>query len=105
MTLLRSLLRACPLNARKVECFLGGQKAFLRLQYEIAKQSDDESLFAWNDASLQLCGVFAPSPEAFVDSGDIISAAFHDDYHRKPWSVGNRGLAIELDNATVSGQD
>ena len=96
---------ARPLDAREIECDLGGQKAFLRLQYEIAKQSDDESLFAWNDASLHLCGVFAPSPESFVDSGDVIPSAFGDVYHRKPWSVGNRGLAIEFDNATVNAQD
>lgn len=102
---MRTLLFARTLSAREVEYCLGGQKAFLRLQHKIAKLSEDESLFAWNDSSLQLCGAFAPSPEAFVDSGDIIRAAFNREFYREPWSVGNRGLAIEFHNPPVGAQD
>ena len=49
-----------------------GQKAFMRLQYEIVQsRDDDESIFAWTDALLSTSGMFAQSPAAFADSGDI----------------------------------
>ena len=49
-----------------------GPKAFTRLQYEIAESGlQDESLFAWRDAGLSSSGMFARSPEAFADSGNI----------------------------------
>lgn len=49
-----------------------GQKAFMRLQYEIMQsRDDDESIFAWRDAGLSSSGMFARSPEAFADSGEI----------------------------------
>lgn len=68
----------------------------MRLQYEIARYSDDESLFAWNDSDLHWSGMFAQSPAAFADSGDIVSVTFPQ-FYRTPWSVTNRGLAIDLD--------
>ena len=47
-----------------------GQKAFMRLQYEILQsRDDDESIFAWRDGGLSSSGMFARSPEAFADSG------------------------------------
>lgn len=49
-----------------------GPKAFMRVQYEIAESGQhDESIFAWRDAGLSSSGMFARSPEAFADSGDI----------------------------------
>ena len=39
-----------------------GKKAFMRLQHEIVKSSDDESIFAWMDAGLIESGIFAQSP-------------------------------------------
>ena len=49
-----------------------GPKAFMRLQYEIAESGHhDESIFAWRDAGLSSSGMFARSPEAFADSGDV----------------------------------
>lgn len=49
-----------------------GHKAFMRLQYEIMQsRDDDESIFAWRDAGLSSSGMFARSPAAFADSGDI----------------------------------
>ena len=49
-----------------------GPKAFMRLQHEIVESGqDDESIFAWRDARLASSGMFARSPEAFADSGDI----------------------------------
>ncbi len=50
-----------------------GQKAFTRLQYEIMQsRDDDESIFAWRDAGPSSSGMFARSPEAFADSGEIL---------------------------------
>jgi hypothetical protein len=51
-----------------------GSSAFYRLQLEIMKQSDDESIFAWSEAewqSHQESGLLAHSPAAFKDSGRI----------------------------------
>ena len=42
----------------------GGPKAFIRLQQEISKQSDNESLFAWNDDTMTFTGMFTQSPKA-----------------------------------------
>ncbi|KAI4219834.1 MAG: hypothetical protein L6R40_008710, partial [Gallowayella cf. fulva] len=44
-----------------------GRKAFKRLQHEIIKQTDDESIFAWT-ADLTMTGVLAHSPTNFVQS-------------------------------------
>jgi len=48
----------------------GSEHAFLRLQKEILKISDDESIFAWT--SSQSSGLLASSPAAFLQSGDIM---------------------------------
>ena len=50
----------------------GGEKAFYRLQLVIIKQSDDESIFAWDNlGSYYPRGPLAPSPQFFQNSGDI----------------------------------
>ena len=74
-----------------------GKKAFTRLQHEIVKISDDESLFAWRDGGLVESGLFAQSPKAFTKSGNIVQiSSTHRHYiHRAPYTVTNRGLAIE----------
>ena len=54
-----------------------GRKAFFRLQSEIIKQSNDESVFAWivdpnKDAGgQQISGLFAPTPICFAESGTV----------------------------------
>lgn len=51
-----------------------GAKSFLRLQEEIMKESDDQSLFAWRaECEGDRHGLLADSPRAFKDSGDIVS--------------------------------
>ena len=74
-----------------------GSNAFTRLQHEIVKISDDESIFAWEDDLLQESGMFAQSPKAFAKSGDIVQIKeTHPLYvSRAPYAVTNRGLAIE----------
>ncbi|CAF9929207.1 MAG: hypothetical protein ALECFALPRED_004272 [Alectoria fallacina] len=72
-----------------------GMKAFLKLQQKIVKGSDDESIFAWTDPSLAESGIFAQSPAAFAGSGDVVKSKFPR-LDRPPYTVTNRGLAIEL---------
>ncbi len=47
------------------------ETAFIRLQEEIMRISDDHSLFAWKSTDTR-GGVFATSPDAFSGSGDVI---------------------------------
>lgn len=76
----------------------GGRRAFLRLQEEIMKTSDDQSLFAWvnRDADPEaLHGLLAPSPEAFIHSNGMLP--YHDwGDPREPYTMTNRGLRIQL---------
>jgi len=71
-----------------------GERAFIRLQEEIFRISDDHSLFAWRSSD-DRGGLFASYPEAFADSGDVItrSQPLQSD---GPPVVSNRGLHMEL---------
>ena len=73
----------------------GGAKEFVRLQQGMSKQSDDESLFAWNDDTMTFTGMFAQSPKAFAGSGDVERFLFMSSA-RKPYFVTYKGLAIDL---------
>jgi hypothetical protein len=75
----------------------GSVKAFLRLQEEIMKQSDDQSIFAWTvkgvgDSTQH--GLLADSPSAFRNSNKI--GPYQDWESKPPYSMTNRGLSIEL---------
>ncbi|KAK3631054.1 hypothetical protein LTR56_017078 [Elasticomyces elasticus] len=56
-----------------------GNKAFMRLQEAILRQSDDQSIFAWglNEDQQYRTSVLAVAPSAFKGSGNVISS-----YHR-----------------------
>ncbi|KAH8781820.1 hypothetical protein BGZ57DRAFT_886679 [Hyaloscypha finlandica] len=72
-----------------------GEKAFIRLQEEILKISDDQSLFAWVATKRSLnYGVLARSPAAFQVAGDIVPIPSKSDTH--PYSMTNKGLSIQL---------
>jgi hypothetical protein len=100
-----------------------GEKAFFRLQEEIMKHSDDQSLFAWNFplehrtlsppflfSSIILawkepydsgnryyrrqCGILAPSPVEFAGSGSIISSEGSGPVSH--FSMTNRGIHVDL---------
>ncbi|OGM48146.1 hypothetical protein ABOM_002928 [Aspergillus bombycis] len=75
----------------------GGERAFLRLQEEIMKQSDDQTIFAWTDESAPddlLHGLLASSPAHFADSQNII--AYQQWKPTPPYAMTNRGLRINL---------
>ncbi|KAK7894649.1 hypothetical protein LTR67_005388 [Exophiala xenobiotica] len=59
-----------------------GRKAFMRLQLEILKKSDDDSIYAWK-APLDRSGLLATWPTAFAESDNIIQIVFPDD--PTPW--------------------
>lgn len=71
-----------------------GAAAFLRLQLEILKISNDETLFAWEDPSLVKGGLLAPSPRCFKSSSDI--RRLHPPLvPRLPYAMTNNGLEFE----------
>ncbi|KAI9687988.1 MAG: hypothetical protein M1820_010367, partial [Bogoriella megaspora] len=96
----------------------GEEKAFLRLQQEIMKDSDDMSLLAWKharyhelesntEAPLHLVspdlvppegtfqvGLLAKSPSWFFDSSDVVPSQRH--IQAEPYALSNMGLRISL---------
>ncbi|KAI4189439.1 MAG: hypothetical protein L6R41_001457 [Letrouitia leprolyta] len=72
-----------------------GRKAFIRLQSEFIKISDDESVFAWfATESWKANGILAASPRAFANLTQI-------ELHRpmigkRPYSLTNKGLQYEI---------
>ncbi|XHF96530.1 hypothetical protein AWENTII_000160 [Aspergillus wentii] len=74
-----------------------GKNAFIGLQEEIMKDSDDQSLFAWEhleeDDDCPI-GLLAKSPLDFKNSGSIIPFYFVKD--RMPCAVTNRGIRLQL---------
>ena len=73
----------------------GAEKAFVRLQQEIMKISDDESLFAWTKPSLRgLNGLLASKPDYFADSGNVVQSPGGS--NRPPYWMTNKGLRLEV---------
>ena len=73
----------------------GAEKAFIRLQTEIMRSSDDESLFAWTSDEFQ-SGILAKRPSYFANSGDIVRWANKRGLSRPPYSITNSGLEIAM---------
>ncbi|OOF95043.1 hypothetical protein ASPCADRAFT_507032 [Aspergillus carbonarius ITEM 5010] len=72
-------------------------RAFIRLQEEIMRQSDDQSIFAWRDLDADpnaLHGLLARSPKQFASSKDIIP--YENWEVLAPYSMTNRGLRIDF---------
>jgi Heterokaryon incompatibility protein (HET) len=79
-----------------------GNQAFIRLQEDIIKNSEDQSLFGWQyqaDSTetedsdfLENEGIFAHHPVAFKRSFDIVSHQANSE----PYRVTQRGLEIQL---------
>lgn len=73
-----------------------GSNAFQRLQLEIIKSSDDESIFAWNN-HVETIGaeVLARSPSWFSFSGDIEPYELVNS-GKSEFAMTNKGLAINV---------
>ena len=73
-----------------------GEKAFMRLQLEIIRNSDDESVFAWTVPGdmrhYRIEGMLAPWPTWFASCGDIRE----DTSTRPPYSMTNKGLEFRI---------
>ena len=74
-----------------------GEKAFLRLQEEIMKVSDDHSLFAWMDEKIskyEQCGLLAEHPSKFTWSQSAVS--YRTLNFGEPYAMTNKGIRLEL---------
>ncbi|RSM09514.1 hypothetical protein CEP52_004038 [Fusarium oligoseptatum] len=71
-----------------------GERAFIRLQEEIMRVSDDHSLFAWRYPNSR-GGLLAVSPAAFKDSGNIIPRNPFMPYN-SPFTLTNKGAHLDL---------
>lgn len=81
----------------------GATKAFRRLQDEIIKSTDDESLYAWSCPveiadKRQFWGLLADSPAAFGNYNDMIPrrSRYLTRSSNRTVTVSNRGLRLDL---------
>ncbi|KAF2181428.1 ankyrin, partial [Zopfia rhizophila CBS 207.26] len=70
------------------------EAAFIRLQEEIMRVSDDHSLFAWKSSD-DRGGLLATSPASFINSYNIIQFYPLGTFN-SPLSVSSRGIHLEL---------
>lgn len=70
------------------------ETAFIRLQEEIMKISDDHSLFAWTASDVR-SGLLATSPYAFVHSHDVVQHNPFETFN-SPMTSTSRGIHLEL---------
>ena len=84
-----------------------GEKSFMRLQLEILKTSDDESIFAWSeddvyDSYVHTTGLLATAPKYFMNLGNVRPLKRTDRGNEffsgdpQPFSMTNKGLHISL---------
>ena len=74
----------------------GGTKAFVRLQLEIIKKSDDETIFAWYyGENPNRTGMLALTPAAFARSGLTFSKPSFDSALVPPYHMTHRGLMFK----------
>ncbi|KAL8989516.1 MAG: hypothetical protein Q9169_008345 [Polycauliona sp. 2 TL-2023] len=87
-----------------------GHKAFRRLQLEIIRNTDDESIYAWFCNSLGSpesfeSGMIAPAPQCFANSGHIAKAEHEFGSlalkSKSPYSMTNKGLAYPIYRAKI----
>lgn len=83
-----------------------GEKAFQRLQQEIMKLSDDQTIFCWSDPRYSgntRHGLLADSPDAFRHASKFRAYSAFDDLH--PFDMSNRGLSIRLPVSPTEDKD
>ena len=78
-----------------------GKKSFMRLQEEILKQIDDDSIFAHQGSALDICdSLLAEVPDYFSESADIFlyqrNVQLHDDAEHvsMPCSLTSKGVQV-----------
>lgn len=81
-----------------------GYKAFIRLQEQIMKESDDHSLFAWNNfcvptstswtSEVPKSDLLADSPAAFANAANIIP--FRNMKASEPYALTNKGVRMSV---------
>ncbi|PVH86937.1 HET-domain-containing protein [Cadophora sp. DSE1049] len=71
-----------------------GERAFIRLQEEIMKHSNDHSLFAWSVEDEGYRGLLARSPASFQHTYDVVPSI--NRLSHVPYFVTNFGLSITL---------
>ena len=76
----------------------GAKRAFYRLQIEIMKAMDDESLFAWT-SNQEISGMLTASPSFFAHSGNVSRGVRSN---RRPYSMTNKGLEFPVPKCHVA---
>jgi hypothetical protein len=76
----------------------GGVKAFMRLQEELMKETNDLTIFAWqakasNSALISYRGALAWSPQEFAGSGAIVSMS--NPKTNPEFAITNKGVRIQ----------
>lgn len=71
-----------------------GKNSFTRLQEEIAKHSDDQSLFAWSNMTSDTRSILAASPADFEESKNIVPCKSGS--VKTGFSITNKGLEITV---------
>jgi hypothetical protein len=71
-----------------------GRNAFIRLQLEILRMSDDETIFAWEGETASNTGLLALSPASFRNCENIGQIIF--DKERPEYYMTNKGLRMGL---------
>ncbi|KAL7656775.1 hypothetical protein ACMYSQ_005847 [Aspergillus niger] len=71
-----------------------GENAFIRLQEEIMRISDDQSLFAWTSSD-DRGGLLATSPAAFAQSYNIVRFNPYGSLDN-PFTVNSRGVYLDI---------
>jgi hypothetical protein len=81
-----------------------GDRAFIRLQEEIIKKSDDHSIFAWRSRTPNYGGLLAPNPAAFRKSQNVVRSRTSAPV---PYSVTNKGvqLSVRVVKTDISGTE
>lgn len=79
-----------------------GENAFVRLQEEIMRVTDDHTLFAWRHEDSR-AGLLAVSPDAFVDSHDIIPFVPFG-FRGDAATSSSRGIYLELNFTGIGGE-
>jgi hypothetical protein len=77
-----------------------GSRAFLRLQEEILKVTDDQTIFCWEWKRSHVVddwvSILAPCPAVFEFSSNFCPSVIDDNTEVVPYSITNVGLSIKL---------